>query len=163
MKDETLNLFIADSDALMGNELKQFLDNRFSSSLNISTFITGDSCVASVNSKTRFVVLAEFIDGKQATELIKFIRQVNPSTEVIMMSSKQDIALSIEALRNGDKDFFRRIANSKKRIAKNIFNVVAYPVRYLVKEFGVSSYLAIFLLAFITMGIAAFIAMKILN
>lgn len=163
MENDAMNLFIVDSDELMVNGLKQYLDNKFGNSLNISTFTTGESCLANVNRKTRFVVLAYFLNGRNGNEILKLIKKINPATEVIMLSSNDNIAVVIESFRNGANDFVLKGKNSQIKIAQRLINLTTYPVRYLVTEFGVSKYLAMFLLTLVTLGIVVFIAMKFIK
>lgn len=161
METETMDLFIVDNDETIISRLKQYLNTRFGGILNITSFTTSESCLENVNRKTRFVVLADFLNGKSGTETLKLIKEKNPTTEVIILSTNDNVGMAIEAYRNGAKDVVVKGQKSRKKIAQHIFNVFTYPINFLVAEFGVSKYLAIFLLAFTTLTLVVLAGLQI--
>ena len=154
------NIFIVDSDREMVSKLKQYLITRFGGQLNISTFYSGESCLEKVTSRTDIVILDLFFSGKDGDQIHKSIKAINPLTEVIFHTSNENIADAIDSFRNGAIDYIFKGKRSLRKVASHISNLATYPVRILVKEFGISKYLAIFLLSFLTIGIIVFISMK---
>jgi DNA-binding NarL/FixJ family response regulator len=148
-----VNLFIVDDNKLVVADLKHYLQNRFGSSVNISTFYDGDSCLAHVNSDTHIVILDYFLEGKNGLEVLKSIKAINPKTEVIMLSSNENIALVIESFRQGAKDYVVKGHGAVKKIAKLVTFIITEPIRIIARELGVSKFLAAFLLTFVTMAV----------
>lgn len=153
MKAQGINIFLVDDNKLMVTDLKHFLGNRFGADLNISVFNDGESCVAKIDKDTHIVILDYFLDGKNGLEVLKLIKAINPKTEVIMLSSNEDIVLAIDTFRNGATDYVIKGNGSLKKISKLVYRIITEPIRIIIREFGVSKYMAIFLLTFVLMGV----------
>jgi len=153
MKAQGINIFLVDDNKLMVTDLKHFLGNRFGADLNISVFNDGESCVAKIDKDTHIVILDYFLDGKNGLEVLKLIKAINPKTEVIMLSSNEDIVLAIDTFRNGATDYVIKGNGSLKKISKLVYRIITEPIRIIIREFGVSKYMAIFLLTFVSMGV----------
>ncbi len=156
METQRLNLFIVDDNKSMVAALKQFLQNKFGANINISTFYDGESCLEKINEYTDVVILDHYLNGKNGLEVLKEIKEINSKTEVIMLSSNEDIALAIESFRAGAKDYIVKGPSSWKKLTKLVHHVITEPIRIIVREFGVSKFMAIFLLTFLTMGAVVF-------
>lgn len=160
MSNQKLNLFIVDDNKLMVSGLRNYLTTKFGSDLNISTFFTGESVLNKVDQDTNIVILDYFLGDENGNEVLKSIKKINPKTEVIMLSSNEDIGVAIDSFRKGATDVVVKGNDSMKKISALVYGIITYPIRILVKEFGVSKFLAIFLLTFIIMGIVVFITLK---
>lgn len=153
METQGQNLFIVDDNNLMVSTLKQFLQNRFGVSVNISTFNDGESCLEKVDKNTQIVILDYYMEGQNGVEILKAIKEKNPKTEVIMLSSNEDMAVAIESFRAGANDYIVKGTGSWRKITKLVEHIITEPIRIMVREFGVSKFTAIFLLTFIIMGL----------
>jgi DNA-binding NarL/FixJ family response regulator len=160
METQGINLFIVDDNKLMVADLKYYLQNRFGVSVRISTFSDGESCLEKIDKDTHIVILDYFLDGKNGLEILKLIKEVNPKTEVIMLSSNEDIVLAIESFRNGATDYVVKGQGSWKKITKLVNYIITEPIRILVREFGVTKFTAIFLLTFVSMGIVVYMVLQ---
>ena len=153
MKAQGINIFLVDDNKLMVTDLKHFLSNRFGADLNISVFNDGESCLAKIDKETHIVILDYFLDGKNGLEVLKLIKNINPKTEVIMLSSNEDIVLAIDTFRNGATDYVIKGNGALKKISKLVYRIITEPIRIIIREFGVSKYMAIFLFTFVSMGV----------
>jgi DNA-binding NarL/FixJ family response regulator len=144
MKAQGINIFLVDDNRLMVTDLKHFLSNRFGTDLNISVFNDGESCIAKIDEDTHIVILDYFLDGKNGLEVLKLIKEINPKTEVIMLSSNEDIVLAIDTFRNGATDYVIKGDGALKKISKLVYHIITEPIR---------KYMAIFLLTFVSMGV----------
>lgn len=160
MKTNMFNLFIVDDNPLMVMGLRGYLENRFGSDLTISTFPTGASALEKVDGSTNIVILDYFLEGENGNDVLRSIKKINPDTEVIMLSSNEDMGIAIDAFRNGAKDYVVKGAKSWKKITSIVYDIITYPVRIMVKEFGLNKYIAMFLVTFVTMGLGVFFALK---
>lgn len=164
MKEKQLNLFIVDDNELLVTALKTYLIEKFGDYLKISVFYDGDSCLRSISENTDVVILDyNLIGNKDGLDVLKEIKFINPKTEVIMLSSNENIGTAIDSFRLGAKDYVVKGYGSWQRIAKLIKKIINAPIRVLVKEFGVSVYVATFLITFIAIGIIVLIVSKIIN
>ncbi|WP_317897923.1 response regulator [Aurantibacillus circumpalustris] len=160
METNTKNLFIVDASVITANNLKNYLQNRFGTSFYITAFNDGETCLKEINSSTDFVIMDYALKGKNGLQILKEIKAINPKTEVIMLSANKDIAVAIESFRNGATDYVVKGKGSAKRIKDKIYHLLTAPIRILVKEFGVSKFMAAFLTTFVSMGIIVFVVMK---
>ena len=163
MEAKQLNLFIVNNDPVLISILKVYLEDRFKNSLIISTFIDWENCLTAVSEDTDIVILDYILKNKNVgLKVLKAIKKINPITEVIMFSSNEDVAQAIDSIRLGAKDsVVKGRKGSLRKIISLVGKIVEAPIRILVKEFGVSKYLAIFLLTFITMCLIVLVTMKV--
>ena len=163
MKTAALNLFIVDDNKLTVTDLKYYLLNRFGTGINISTFNDGDSCLKKIDKETDVVILDYHMDGKNGLDTLKQIKNINPKTEVIMLSGNEDMAVAIESFRLGATDFVTKGQGALKKVSKLVYHIMTAPIRLLGREFGISKYMAIFLLTFVIIGIVTLMAYKMMN
>ncbi len=163
METQGLNLFIVDDNLLMVTSLKQHLQDTFGVSVKVSTFENGESCLEKVDAHTHIVILDYFMEGKNGLDTLKAIKEINPKTEVIMLSGNEDMVLAIETFRAGAKDYVVKGRSSWKQITKIVNLIITEPIRIMVREFGVSKYMAVFILTFITMGLSVFFALYVIK
>lgn len=156
MEAQGINLFIVDDNKLVLNDLKHYLINKFGMSVQISTFSDGESCLAKVDKQTHVVILDYFLNGQNGLEILKSIKDINPKTEVIMFTSNEEIGAAIESFKMGATDYILKGKGSSNKIYKLVYHIITEPIRIIVREFGVSKYMAIFLLTFVTMGIVVY-------
>ena len=162
MTTQGMNLFIVDSDQPAANKLEQLLYNRFGKSLNISIFHTGESCLPKIDASTGFVVLAYYLDGQNGNEILKSIKAINPATEVIMLSSHDDVIAIVESLRGGATDVIEKGDKAWRQLVPYVYHAISEPIRRLGREYGAPAYIAMFAIAFVLVGICSFGLMKIL-
>ncbi len=154
MENNVTNIFIIDDDISSSNILKQQLNEKFGANINILTFTSGKSALEKLNKYTSIVILDYDLKGENGNDVLKSINKNNPKTEVIMLSSNEDIMTAIESFRKGVTDYEIQGEKASKKTKNIVYDIIAYPIRFIVREFGVSKFLAIFLLTFIIMGIA---------
>jgi DNA-binding NtrC family response regulator len=160
MEKQGLNLYIVDDNISMVTVLKQYLQKRFGEALKISTFYNGESCLKNIKSDTDIVVLDYYMDGKNGLETLKSIKEINPDTEVIMLSSNEDIGLAIESFKEGASDYIVKGPSAWKKLTDIVNNIFTAPIRMMVREFGVSKFTAIFLMTFITIGLVVAVVLN---
>ena len=160
METKEINVFIVDENIIMVNNLKHYLQSRFGSGFNITTFNNGESCLEKMDSNTHIVIMDYSLKGKNGLQILKEIKIINPKTKVIMLSANEDIAVAIELFRSGATDYVVKGKGSLKKISDQIYRILSSPIRILVREFGVSKFMAAFLTTFVTMGIIVFVVMQ---
>jgi len=151
-----MNLFIVDDNEIMIKGLKLYLNNRFGKGINISTFLTGESCLEKVDQDTNFVILDYFLDGKNGNEILKSIKAINPKTEVVMLTSNEDIGTAIESFREGASDYLIKNDKAWNKIIPHVYRAITEPLRRMGKELGSLKFIALFLLVFILIGLIVY-------
>ena len=163
MEKQGMNLFIVDDNKLLATDLKHYLQGRFGEDVHISTFSDGESCLEKVDKDTHIVILDYTMDGQNGLEILKLIKAINPKTEVIMLSGNEDMAIAIQTFRNGAKDYVIKGEGSLKKLSKLIQLIITEPIRIMIREFGVSKYMAIFLFTFVSMGAITLIVLRMIK
>ena len=135
METEEINVFIVDDNKLFVNELKNCLIAKLGVGVLISIFYDGESCLKKIDKKTHIVILDYFLPGKNGLEILKSIKEINPKTEVIMLSNNEDIVVAIETFRAGAKDYVIKGQSYWKKILHLINYITIKPIRIIVKGF----------------------------
>ncbi len=156
------NLFIVENDPLESNRLISFLEKRFSNTLTISTFTDGETALKNINSNTTIVILDYDLKGERGDVLLKEIKKINALTEVIILSSAEDIATAIDAFRKGASNYVIKGESTTRILYSMVLKIMNYPVKILVERFAVNKILAIFLTYFIFIGILVYLGMQLL-
>jgi CheY-like chemotaxis protein len=162
MNTQSTNLFIVDDNPLVVTGLKSFLINKFGGSLNIQTFNTGASAIKEVNKDTCIVILDYYLKNENGNDVLKAIKVINPKTEVIMLTSNEDMAVAIDSFRKGASDYIVKGNSSRKKVYSQVYKKLTGPIIRMGKEFGFSKFTAIYLATFILMGIVVLIVMNVL-
>jgi DNA-binding NtrC family response regulator len=159
-----LHLFIIDNDIANAMRLQFYLNKRFKRDLVISLFNSGAAALSKMNSKTNIVIFDPEIKDESGNELLDVIKKDYPKTEVILLTSNEDIGLAIESFKKGASDvILKNQFSSWRKLSSGIYSIITYPVRIMVKEFGVSKFVAIFLLTFFSMSMTVFFILKWLH
>jgi two-component system response regulator AtoC len=154
MKTESLNLFIVDDNMSAVSELKEYLLKRFGKGIRILTFNNGKSCLDKVDEYTNIVVLNNHIKGENSVEVLKSIKETNPDTEVIILSENNDVASAIDAYRAGAKGLIIKGRGFGKKIGDRVVRIFTAPIRIIERELGLSERIAVFIMSFLTIGLA---------
>lgn len=156
------NLFIVEDNPLESNRLISFLEKRFSNTLTISTFNDGESVLKNIDQNTTIVILDYDLKGESGDVLLKEIKKINALTEVIILSSAEDIATAIDAFRKGASNYVIKGESTTRILYSMVFKILNYPVKILVERFAVNKILAIFLTYFVFIGILVYLGMQLL-
>ena len=80
-----------------------------------------------------------------------------------MFTSNEKIAVAVESFRKGANDFVIKGDKAWKRIASSVNNIITYPYRIMVKEFGVHKFVAAFLLTFAALGAVVVLVLQTMD
>jgi DNA-binding NtrC family response regulator len=162
METNKFQLFIVDDDNIMAQGLEKHISKKFGNIFNVSVFNSGALALKNLNAQTGMVILDYELKGENGNEVLKAIKLKNPKTEVVMLTSNQDIYVAIESFKKEALDYIIKNNQAWKKINSTILAILMYPVNILIREFGVNKYLAIFLLVFLVMGVGVFYIMKMM-
>jgi len=135
MKTQAINIFIVDDDKLMVLDLKVYLKHRFGDHVNIMTFNDGETCLANIDNETHVVILDYFMKGKNGLDILKAVKLFHPKTEVIMLSTNEEVTVAVEAFRLGAKDYVVKGDGYWKKIIGLVGGIVTKPIRVIVRGF----------------------------
>ena len=161
METYTQNLFIVEDNPTIASNLMNFLKTRFNQTLNITTFMDGESVLRNIDNQTAIVILDYDLRGERADRLLLDIKRINPNTEVIVYSSDEEIGTAIEAYRNGARKFVRKGRHGLRRIFSVIHKILYYPVEVTRRFFGLDQLFAIFVVEVLYIGIVVYIGLRL--
>lgn len=165
MKEHAINLYILNDNVETAGKLRRYLMKRFGNLLNISLFFSSRSCLRMMGSQVHLVVVDDYLNeggnaGTQGTEVLKKIKDRSPATEVVILTTNEDIGSAVEAMRLGARDYIPNRMGAWQRIQNIIDQTVKQPIRYFVAEYGVNVFVIAFLSTFIAVGAAVYLALK---
>lgn len=163
MKTHIQNLLLLEDNPQSSFRIVAFLETKFSNSLSISTFTNGDNLLKSVKSDTSIVILDYDLKGEQGDLILQKIKAINPNTEVIILSSDDDIAIAIDAYRKGAKSFVPKNKNTLAKIQTIISKIVYYPAAIIQRFFGFKELVAIFIVEVFYIGVVVFVGFQLLK
>lgn len=165
MKDQAINLYILNDNVETAGKLRKYLVKRFGNLLNISLFFSSRSCLRMMGNQVDLVVLDDYLreggrTGTQGTEVLKKIKDRSPNTEVVILTTHEDIGSAVEAMRLGARDYIPDRMGAWQRIQAIIDQRIKQPIRNFVAEYGVNVFVAVFSLTFLTMGLVTWFALR---
>src|SRR5688572_20976665 len=110
MENRALNVFILNDNVETAGKLRRYLVKRFGDRLNISLFFNSKSCLRMIDNHVDLVVVDDYLNGpgntgRPGVEVLKRIKEDHPHTEVIVLSSNEDVGLAIEAYKSGAREY----------------------------------------------------------
>lgn len=160
METQGLNLYIVDDNRSMLYALKQYLSGKFGNRLKISTFEDGESCLKKITPETDVVILDYFLGATNGNEILKNIKILNPRTEVIMLSSNENVETAVESFRLGAKNFVVKNTHSWRKLSVLLDTIIIQPFNW-VWEFPVTRFITVFSATFAAMGTFVLLVLKL--
>jgi hypothetical protein len=163
MKKSALHLALLDDNTLVADTLSKNLNERFNARAIISTFYDADRCMRNIPEEAHVLVLDYPVNGKAAKnglEKYNYLSKLHPTREVILLTSEKESAGAAEELQKEITAYIIR----RERYGSNILHhvnkfVVApiktaafYPIRKIAHFYSVGDYLAMFIIAFASVG-----------
>jgi DNA-binding NarL/FixJ family response regulator len=163
MKTQIQNLFLLEANPLTSNRIVAFLNNKFPNSLKISTFENGDDLLKFMNKDISIVILDYDIKEAKTNVILQKIKKINAQTEVIVLSSDEDIANSIESYRKGANNFVAKNGNALNKIQFIISKIIYYPAAIIQRYFGFKELVAIFIVELLYIILFVLVGFQILQ
>lgn len=129
MSDKTL-VYIVDDEPLQLELLKDHLQKM--SAYEIHAFPTGEECLAAAKVRMPGIVFLDYnlnskvsqaIDG---IDVLKELKELNPTTEVVMISGQDKIDVAVNSMKYGAFDYIVKGEGAFIRAEKAIFNIYRY-------------------------------------
>lgn len=159
MTNQTLNLFIVEDNPEKALKLHQFLDTRFGTVFNVSTFTDAVTALSKVDENTSVVVLDYDYFGIEGSRIVEFIKNINKKTKVIILSNNEEIFTALDSFRNEGDNYLLKEKGVKKKLSTTLFEIVTYPANYLQMKYSVSQFFVYLVFLFIVVGFLVFIGM----
>ena len=159
MTNQTQNLFIVEDNPENSLKLHQFLDTRFGTVFNISTFTDAVTALSKVDENTSVVVLDYDYFGEEGNKIVDLIKIINKKTKVIILSNNEEIFMAIDSYRNEGDNYLLKEKGVKKKLSVTLFEIVTYPANYLQMKYSVSQFFIYLVFLFVVVGVLVFLGM----
>lgn len=129
MKNEKINLFLVDDDAVFLKALEiEFLSH---ADFKIETFATGELCVAKLSHKPDVVILDYQLDGinhsaMNGIDTLDKIKEFDSNIPVIMLSSQDKIEVAINCMHHHASDYVVKSETAFVRLQKIITEIFQF-------------------------------------
>jgi hypothetical protein len=179
MKTTPLNLSVLDKNSIIIGPLSTYLNTRFGERINITPYSDAEVCMQFIDDNSHVIILDYFINhedrtGTKGLKLFETMKKRKPGSKVTMLSSREDIDVATEEMQQGASKYImknerglydiRFVLDKAARPMKTIvIPVITLPIRKLVHYYNLKSYLMMFLVAFISVGIlviAGYVGLK---
>lgn len=126
---DKIGIFLVDDDPLFLKSLEiEFIHE---GGFDVSTFVTGELCVKSLERNPKVIILDYHLDGIDKTamngiETLDKIKAQNPDTIVIMLSSQDKIDVAINCMHHKASDYVIKSETSFMRINKIIASIFQF-------------------------------------
>jgi DNA-binding NtrC family response regulator len=164
MKDRSLNVFILNDNAEEAGKLRKYLLKRFGDRLNISLFFNRRSFFRMMDNHVDLVVVDDY-HSKTATtdpnmQVLKKVKSEHPATEVVILSSHENVGTAVEALKGGAREYILNKKGAWQSVLRVVDQTIAQPISYLVAEYGVKVFMIAFVGIWVLLGIISYLALR---
>jgi two-component system OmpR family response regulator len=108
---DKIKIFLVDDDKMFTETLRHALDEE---KREIRTFPTGEECLESVKKEDPKIVVVDYYlnsissSAMNGIQVLNRIKQANPDTEVIMLSSQDSVNVARDTLKYGAYDYIAK-------------------------------------------------------
>jgi DNA-binding NtrC family response regulator len=129
MNKETVHLYLVDDDAVFLKSLQ--LDFLALGSVSVSTFATGELCVAALDILPDLIILDYHLDGidksaMNGIDTLDKIREISPDMPVVMLSSQDKIEVAVNCMHHKAYDYVVKSETAFMRLQKIIETIKRY-------------------------------------
>ena len=130
-QQKEITLFLVDDDPFYLKTLEHSILNNVGA-VTIHSFQTGEACLHQMKKKPTIVILDYYLNSEASyawngLSILKQIKQLSPTTKVIMLSAQENINIAIDCMNNGAYDYisktqtaFTKLNNIVKNVATDI-------------------------------------------
>src|ERR1035437_6562087 len=118
-----INIFIVEDNKVFEQALKLNIENAFESvPIKIQSFETGEKCMENLMQvKPELVILDYYLNTKypyaaDGIEVLDLIKKENPSTNVIMLTTDDNINTALKSFHHGASDYVVKTGNQFQKI-----------------------------------------------
>ena len=129
-KSNQINIFIVEDNNVFRMALKADIENTFTKkNIKIHLFETGEACKEIFKEvKPEVVILdynlnSKFPNAINGIKVLDWIKKSNPNTNVIMLTSEDDIEIALKSFHHGASDYVVKSETKFKKINYSLFNI----------------------------------------
>jgi two-component system, OmpR family, response regulator len=127
MLEHVRHMFIIDDDAVQREMIKDYMADRYL--FAVKMYDNGEDAMAEIKTlKPEIVVLDYYLNAhvstaKNGIDVLKDIKEISPSSEVVMFTGEDKLEVALESMRNGAYDYVVKGESAFNKIEKVINNL----------------------------------------
>ena len=125
-----INIFIVEDNKIFTTALKADIESTFSKMpIKLHSFETGETCMLKFNQiRPQVVVLdyhldSKFKDAANGLKILDLIKKEDPETNVIMLTSNDNLEVAIKSLKHGASDYVVKTETQFLKINYSLSNI----------------------------------------
>jgi DNA-binding NarL/FixJ family response regulator len=130
-KKNKINIFIVEDNKVFTIALKAYIETSFANiPIQIHSFETGETCIEKFNEeKPQIVILdyylnSEFINAADGIHILDWIKNENPDTSVIMLTSEDTLDIATKSIKHGASDYIVKTNTQFEKINFSLSNLL---------------------------------------
>lgn len=123
MKNKSPNVFIVEDNLIFQHLLSYELSSK---GLDVTAFTKGEDAISALHHSPDVVVLDYSLEGTMnGMDVLKAIKSINASIQVIILSAQSDLEVAINTLKYGAFDYVEKTDNATNEIITIINKFIA--------------------------------------
>ncbi|MFD2515617.1 sigma-54-dependent transcriptional regulator [Pontibacter locisalis] len=118
MKNTPFKIFILDDDVWYSELLEYHLS--LNPDYELKKFHSAKDCLACMHERPNAVTLDYSLPDKNGDEVLKRIKELNPDTQVVIISGQEDVATAVDLLKKGAYDYIVKDEDTPERLWNTI-------------------------------------------
>ena len=126
IEQSTRYIFLVDDEPIQNEMLKDYISDRFK--YKIKTYESGETAIADLHLNPEIIVLdfhlnAHLPDAQNGVEVLKKIKDLHPSSQVIMLSGQDKLEVAVDRMKYGAYDYVIKGETAFSRMANILNNI----------------------------------------
>jgi DNA-binding NarL/FixJ family response regulator len=122
------SVFLVEDNEIYLHLLKKHLAEHLKMNVQIHAFSSGEECLRNMKLKPKIIILDYFLNttspnAMNGLEVLKKIKAASPETEVVMLSSQDNIQVATDTMKYGAFDYVSKNENDLLRVEHAINNI----------------------------------------
>ncbi len=126
IEQSTRYIFLVDDEPIQNEMLKDYISDRFK--YKIKTYESGETAIADLHLNPEIIVLdfhlnAHLPDAQNGVEVLKKIKELHPSSQVIMLSGQDKLEVAVDSMKYGAYDYVIKGETAFSRMGNILNNI----------------------------------------
>ena len=125
-----INIFIVEDNEVFTLALKANIETSFTNQpVNLQLYETGEACIQKLKEEKPQVVIldyhlnSKFLEAVDGIKVLDWIKKYNPETNVVMLTSNDNMDIAIESFKHGASDYVVKSETQFIKINYSLLNL----------------------------------------
>jgi DNA-binding NtrC family response regulator len=125
MKKNHINIFIVEDDKFFAQIVETYLNEK--GFPNVHLYSSGSDCLQEMDKKPEIVILDYTLGFENGNEILKKIKEISPTTQVIMLSGQEFLHVAVKSFKYGAFDYIEKNKDSLTNLQKVLDRILSNP------------------------------------